>query len=108
MGTPQRSGFTTRYFAKSKMSSNKPFNPSCNYEYATTHIETEKQLIPALRFNEFDGEWEKRIAEICLKNSRMETKVELEIGRICKRGIPFINSKAHWWDGSEEDKIDSY
>ncbi|MDC3326804.1 restriction endonuclease subunit S [Flavobacteriaceae bacterium] len=27
---------------------------------ATTHIKTEKQLVPALRFNEFDGEWEKR------------------------------------------------
>tara|TARA_R110001606_G_scaffold112535_2_gene239411 strand:- start:1486 stop:2748 length:1263 start_codon:yes stop_codon:yes gene_type:complete len=25
---------------------------------ATTHIETEKQLVPELRFNEFEGEWE--------------------------------------------------
>jgi type I restriction enzyme, S subunit len=27
---------------------------------ATTHIKTEKQLIPALRFKEFQGEWEKK------------------------------------------------
>jgi type I restriction enzyme S subunit len=27
---------------------------------ATTHIKTEKQLVPALRFNEFDIEWEKK------------------------------------------------
>jgi type I restriction enzyme S subunit len=27
---------------------------------ATTHIKTDKQLVPALRFKEFEGDWEKR------------------------------------------------
>ncbi|MDC1305884.1 restriction endonuclease subunit S [Saprospiraceae bacterium] len=27
---------------------------------ATTHIETDKQLVPAIRFKEFDGDWEKK------------------------------------------------
>jgi type I restriction enzyme S subunit len=33
---------------------------------ATTHIETEKQRVPAMRFNEFDGDWNlKELKEIC-------------------------------------------
>ena len=36
---------------------------------ATTHIKTEKILVPELRFNEFDGEWnKKKIREIIGKN----------------------------------------
>ena len=27
---------------------------------ATTHIKTDKQLVPALRFDEFEGDWEKK------------------------------------------------
>ena len=27
---------------------------------ATTHIKTDKQLVPALRFKEFDGDWDKK------------------------------------------------
>jgi len=33
---------------------------------ATTHIKTEKQLVPVLRFNEFEGDWSKEKAgELC-------------------------------------------
>ena len=38
---------------------------------ATTHIKTEKQLVPTLRFKEFDGNWSKE---------KLGNKVEIKSG----------------------------
>ena len=40
---------------------------------ATTHIEIEKQLAPALRFKEFEGEWsKKKLSKVCQVNPKAE------------------------------------
>jgi type I restriction enzyme S subunit len=76
---------------------------------ALTHIETEKQLVPALRFKEFEGEWDKmNLSNVCAKiqdgnYGGSYPKSE----EFVKEGIPFLTSKALGGDGIlKEDKID--
>ena len=53
----------------------------------TTHIKTDKQLVPALRFKEFDGEWELlRLGQIgSFKNGLNKDKKDFGFGS------PFVN-----------------
>ncbi|MDC0100615.1 restriction endonuclease subunit S [Crocinitomicaceae bacterium] len=74
-----------------------------------THIETQKQLIPALRFKEFEEEWNKRkLSDVCAKiqdgnygGSYPKSEEFVE------EGIPFLTSKALGGNGIlKEDKVD--
>jgi type I restriction enzyme S subunit len=62
---------------------------------ATTHIETDKQLVPALRFKEFDGEWDKEVLQGTCKKpisyGIVQTGEDQEDGIPCVRVVDLTN-----------------
>ena len=63
----------------------------------TAHIDIEKQLVPALRFKEFDGEWENISINELVSDDILEKPMDGNHGSIhpvaadfVKSGIPFI------------------
>jgi type I restriction enzyme S subunit len=75
---------------------------------ATTHIETEKQLVPAMRFNEFDGKWDlKRLASsieivagYAFKSTEMEntpsTYQIIKMSNVYKSKLQLDRSPSYW------------
>jgi type I restriction enzyme S subunit len=79
---------------------------------ALTHIETKKQLVPALRFNEFDGEWNVKrlsssieiVAGYAFKSTEMRNKPStyqiIKMSNVYKSKLQLNRSPSYW------DKID--
>jgi type I restriction enzyme S subunit len=75
---------------------------------ATIHIETEKQLVPAMRFNEFDGKWDlKRLASsieivagYAFKSTEMEntpsTYQIIKMSNVYKSKLQLDRSPSYW------------
>lgn len=76
---------------------------------STTYIETEKKLVPSLRFKEFNESWKKtKLANVCTKIQDGNYGGSYpKSDEFIEEGIPFLTSKALGGDGVlKEDKID--
>ena len=75
---------------------------------ATTHIETEKQLVPALRFKEFEGNWEKFELEKLASKISVGIATEVRPYVSTKEEVPILrnqNIKAGYFDDSSLEYI---